>query len=351
MIAVSARTHARETGGNTRYIRQVVEGLRSAGAEIDVVGPIDPVASSSLSWARYEAFEMPREAERIGARFVWYPADTGPLRHTRKVHTALTLHGVGALHEPSVRSPWAGRVWIERARRAARVADTIITVSQSSADDITTLAGKGVASRLHVIPHGVSDFWFGEPDGLETDALVRGVAHITATAPFALYYGNIEPRKNLPLALEALRLVRREHPELQFVVAGAPAWDSAAIVASLEATPWVHYVGRRTDEELRALLHRSALFLFPSRYEGFGLPVLEAMAAGTPVVCSTRGSLGEVAGGACFTFDRLEAGVVAEACTAALAADRIAHADRARAHARTFNWEASYAAHRELFDV
>lgn len=348
MIAVSARTHARETGGNTRYIRQVVHGLREAGAPIDLLSPPRSADGSSLGWARYEAFEMVRAAERRGARFVWYPADTGPVRQTRRVRTVLTLHGVGALHEPSIRKPVAGRIWLERARRAARVADTIITVSRSSADDIVALAGASVRSRIEVIPHGVSDFWFGGDDAAADERCIR---ELGVTEPYVFYYGNIEPRKNLPLALDAIEQLRREHPELGFVVAGKPAWESDAILAELHARPWVQYVGRRTDEEIRALLHRSAFFLFPSRYEGFGLPVLEAMAAGTPVVCSTRGSLGEVAGDACFTFDDLEAGRVAEAGAAALAVDRAAQAERARTHARRFTWESSYAAHRALFDV
>lgn len=348
MIAVSARTHARETGGNTRYIRQVVSGLREAGAPIDLLAPSRSPHGSSLGWARYEAFEMVRTAERRGARFVWYPADTGPVRQTRRIRTVLTLHGVGALHEPSIRRPVAGRIWLERARRAARVADTIITVSRSSAEDIVALAGTSVRSRIEVIPHGVSDFWFAATDEATDERLV---ADLDVTEPYALYYGNIEPRKNLPLALAAMEELRREHPDLGFVVAGKPAWESDAILAELHRRPWVQYVGRRTDAEIRALLRRAAFFLFPSRYEGFGLPVLEAMAAGTPVVCSTRGSLGEVAGDACFTFDALEAGSVAAAAAAALATDRAAQAERSRAHARQFTWESSFSAHRALFDV
>lgn len=344
MIVCSARTHARQTGGNTRYIRMVGDGLRDRGVELRFAGP---ARAQTWAWAGFEALRMQDLARSGGARIAWYPADTGPVRRTRGVTTVLTLHGVAALHEPSVRSPIAGRVWRERAAAAGRAADRIITVSQSSADDVATLVGPGAAERITVIPHGVDPAWFAPPSPAELEAADA----LTGGAPFAFFFGNLEPRKNLPLAVEALALVREQHPDLRLVVSGAPGWDSTEARAVIDAQAWAEHVGRRTDAEVRALLARCAVFVFPSRYEGFGLPVLEAMAAGAPVVTTTRGALSEVAGEAAFAVERLDPAVFADAVLRALAADRGQVAARSRAHAATFSWDESVARHQEVLDV
>jgi glycosyltransferase involved in cell wall biosynthesis len=196
--------------------------------------------------------------------------------------------------------------------------------------------------KMTVIHHGVVPFWSESPSAEDWPS------DFALDLPFAFYFGNIETRKNVQLSLAAMELVREEHPDLQFVLSGSagwPAWDSQRIVDELSARPWVHYLGRRSDHEVRALMGRASMFLFPSRYEGFGLPVLEAMACGARVVCSTRGSLREVAGDACFTFDDLTPEAMAEACHTALATDQTAQRARAKDRAATFTWERSYAKH------
>ncbi len=333
-----------ETGGNSRYIRELAPRLGDRGLELTF---ISPARGGQLDWALFEAFALQRRAARSGARAVWYPMDTGPVRPAKDLPTLLTLHGAGVLHETTLRHPAPAEVWRRRARAAARAADRVITVSHASAQDVVRLAGPGVQSKLEVIPHGVGSEWFKDASA---DARAALAGEVDLNAPFAFFYGNIEPRKNLPLALEGLELVRESHPDLQFVVSGSPAWQSAPIVAELARRPWVRHIGRRSDDEVRALLHACRFFLFPSRYEGFGLPVLEALAAGAPVVASSRGAIPEVAGGAAFLFKEMNASQLADACARALHADRETVGRAGVAQAARFSWEESADRHLALIN-
>lgn len=290
---------------------------------------------------------MQRKARAVGANIAWFPVDTGPVAQVRNINTVLTLHGVAALHEPDVRGPLSGRIWRKRARAAAIAADVIITVSHSSADDIVQLAGERIADRIVVIPHGIADEWF-EP--ARHDALADIKRTYPLEEPYALYYGNIEPRKNLPMAVGAIERLREVFPNLRLVVSGAPAWDSDDLMELLSVKPWVDYLGRRSDDEIRALLAGARCFVFPSRYEGFGFPVLEAMAAGTPVACSRRGSLQEIVADAAFTTDDLTVEGFVEACERALTADRSSTAKKSIEHARRFSWATSIRKHQEVFE-
>jgi glycosyltransferase involved in cell wall biosynthesis len=124
---------------------------------------------------------------------------------------------------------------------------------------------------------------------------------------FILYVGTIEPRKNLPRLLEAFaRLCRDDGIPHQLVLVGARGWGCEAVfqrIASLGLRDRVRFLGYIPFEDLAPLYNLGEVFLFPSLYEGFGLPVVEAMACGTPVITSANSSFGEIAGGAVVTVD------------------------------------------------
>jgi glycosyltransferase involved in cell wall biosynthesis len=159
---------------------------------------------------------------------------------------------------------------------------------------------------------------------------------------FLLYVGKIQPRKNLVRVIEALHRVRSEHGELHLVIAGAGGWmnrDIEATIARLGLSRHVHFTGWIHDD-LTALYNLADMVVFPSLYEGFGFPVLEAMACGTPVVTSRTSSLAEVAGEAALLVDPASVEAIAEAIGRLLAdvelRDHLATAGLARA--AEFTW-------------
>nr|WP_245935324.1 glycosyltransferase family 1 protein [Acidipropionibacterium virtanenii] len=217
---------------------------------------------------------------------VHFLADTGPLM-TPRGPSVVTVHGVASRWTTVSRSRAADRLWRTRVARAVRLCDRIITVSHSSASDVAEVFGVPT-DRITVIYHGLEANVIHPPE--ETPARLRGLVD----EGFVLYLGNVEPRKNLvnlagAFSTDALRSTR-------LVVAGRPAWDYKESLAAFEQADNVDYLGFVSDEERSWLYSHCRLFVFPSHYEGFGLPVLEALGAGVPVACSDRGSLAEVAG-------------------------------------------------------
>jgi glycosyltransferase involved in cell wall biosynthesis len=128
------------------------------------------------------------------------------------------------------------------------------------------------------------------------------------SVPYALFVGTLEPRKNIPLLLEAFALVRREL-NVQLLLVGGRGWLDEPIFAAHARSGLgdaARFVGSLGEDDLAILYSRAGVFVLPSLYEGFGLPVLEAMAAGKPVLCSTATSLPEVAGDAALYFDPVD---------------------------------------------
>jgi glycosyltransferase involved in cell wall biosynthesis len=224
-------------------------------------------------------------------------------------------------------------------RLAARSADRIIAVSEATkADLVETL--RVPAAKIVVIHEAVGPE-FARP--LPPEAVDTVIRRYNLRRPYCLFVGNLEPRKNLPALIEAFADVRRRLGSVQLVLAGTRAWLHAGIFRAVEQ----HGVGAAvvfTDYvpvgDLPALYAGATCFVFPSLYEGFGLPVLEAMAAGAPVVAARAGSIPEVAGDAALLVDVRAPGELATAMEAVLtdAALRERLVARGRARARTFEW-------------
>ena len=169
-------------------------------------------------------------------------------------------------------------------------------------------------------------------------------------SPYCLFVGNLEPRKNLARLIEAFALMATRAPAggtaPQLVLAGTRAWLYSGILSAVAArgvADRVVFTGYVPPGDLPALYAGAACFVFPSVYEGFGLPVLEAMAAGAPVVASRVGAIPEVAGDAALLVDAAQPAALAEAIEAVLADAglRARLVERGRARARLFSWEAT----------
>jgi alpha-1,3-rhamnosyl/mannosyltransferase len=207
-------------------------------------------------------------------------------------------------------------------------ADAIFTVSEAAREDLVRGA-HATRERIHVTPNGVDARFFDAraPEG--------------PRAPYLLSVGTLEPRKNLPTLLDAFRALRREGRDLELWLVGHRGWQHSVPIGDL--APHVRILGPVPDEELPAVYAGAACFVLPSLYEGFGLPLAEAMAAGTPAVASDIPALREVGGEAVRYADPHDPASFTAAIRAALDDREGARlrAAAARGRARRFRWEAT----------
>ena len=241
---------------------------------------------------------MQAQAKAGGMDLLHYPSDTGPVR-SGDIPTVVTIHGVAGLHEKGIRRPWANELWLRRTRLAGLAADVVITDSLTSKTDVESLLG-ATGPAIHAVGLGVNFAKFFPVD----DAKVAEACAANAVSrPFVFFMGNLEPRKNLVNLVAAVDALNDRGEDLELLVGGKPAWGAGATLAAIELSANARRVGFLAESDARALMTGCRIFAFPSLYEGFGLPVLEAMACGAPVVCSDRGSLPEVAGDAAVYAD------------------------------------------------
>lgn len=224
---------------------------------------------------------------------------------------------------------------------AARQADAIITASHSARDDIVRILGVP-SGKVHVV-YGAPSAPFrpiGDRAYLED---VRRVYHLPE--PFILHVGTLEPRKNLVRLLEAFaQLHLRGSVPHHMVFVGKPGWsyqNIGAAVSRLGIANAVHFLDFVPVDVLAAIYNLADALVFPSLYEGFGLPVVEAMACGTPVITSPNGSLREVAGGAAEYVNPIDTQSIADGIQHILASPARRAELRARGLARSgcFSWE------------
>lgn len=336
-VSFPSRILSRHVGGNTTYAREIAKGLERRGVEISQLGSSKRAALTALG-ETWQGLTLPATPGFV----LHYSADTGPLLPTR-APSVVTVHGVASRWITTARSAGQERIWRTRVQRAIQSTDAVITVSESSADDIAEVFGVD-PSRITTIHHGIDTEYFSRRRGL-TDRL----KHLQAT-PYVLYLGNIEPRKNLVELVRAFALSPLKELGVKLVIAGKPAWNAAESMAAIQSAG-VEQLGFVDDDERVALMQHATLFAFPSLYEGFGFPVLEALAAGTAVICSDRGSLKEVAGPSLLlenTDAESIARGIAEALGSSQTLDRVRRAGPA--WAGRFSWDASVEAHAEVYE-
>jgi glycosyltransferase involved in cell wall biosynthesis len=273
-------------------------------------------------------------ARREGADLLHSLASTGPVR-TPGLRSVVTLHDVTFMHTPTF-----GRVttWgmTQVVRRAARDADSLIAVSRAARDEICATLGIDPA-RFTVVPHGVGEIPRAEP---VPEAALR--EHLAlGDGPLVLCVAAVRPHKNQELLVRALPQL----PADATVVLAGRHEDYAErlrqLARGLGVVERVRLTGYLADAELERLWKLADCAAFPTRAEGFGLPVLEAMARGVPVATSGRASLAEVAGDAALLFDPERPDAIRAAIERLLSdpgeATRLRRAGLERV--RTFTWE------------
>ena len=278
-------------------------------------------------------FSLPMQArrDRLDVLFVQYVA--GPVLPCPLV---TVVHDVAFRRHPEFFSR-TERIWMPRAipatmRRAAK----IVTVSSFSRDEIVSAFGTD-PSKIVVALEAA------DPVFSSTPRVAAGI-----DPPYVLALGNLQPRKNLAVLIRAYRALLRERPELRdrLVIVGQPWLDAGSLTdeaADLVASGRVVFTGYLEDERIVALLAGATAFAFPSVYEGFGLPVIEAMAAGAPVLASDIPVMREVAVDAAVLLPPTDPGAWARAL-GELASDddrRRTLAEAGRRRAATFSWDAT----------
>jgi glycosyltransferase involved in cell wall biosynthesis len=223
-------------------------------------------------------------------------------------------------------------------RRSARKAAHIIADSNHTAQDVQTLMYVD-SSRITTIPLGVDATFTPQPK----DAVESVRKRYQLPARFFLYVGTLEPRKNLDRVVRAWDSIASDVPQ-DLVIAGRVGWKTQALENAIAATQHKHRIHRPgfiAGDDLPALLSAAQAFVWPSLYEGFGLPVLEAMACGTPVITSTTSSLPEVTGDAALLVDPGDETAIAKAMRQLSNDDALQDTLAARGPERAtrFTWE------------
>ena len=311
-------------------IVQVVLGDAEPPAEGDVLRASKPVLSFA---GGRELGRLARAAQPDVVHCLQYPTPR-PTWHPLVV----TLHDLSPIivygTMPSFLKRRVYRSWN---RRAVSVADALIADSTHTAHDVAVHLGAD-RSRIDVVPLATDDFADGS-----VDSLPPRLAELAAQS-YLLSMGNTKPHKGLDDLVRAFAGFSEEHPEYRLLLVGQE--DAGWLARHVADTPFadrVFFTGRVTDGELRSLYAACTAFVFPSHYEGFGLPPLEAMHYGAPAVCSTAASLPEVVGDAALLFEAGDTAGLADQL--ALIVDdqdvrrRIIEAGSRRATA--FSWEAT----------
>ena len=337
----------RNLGGIGTYTRELLAALQRLDCPVTVLhaGCSDEKDVFCLPGARLlpglltlGQIEIAIQARRHHLQLVHDPTGSAPLYLTA-ARRVVTIHDVipYVYPETSTRLDWLiYHTWLPMAVRRMHA---IITVSQASKQDIMRYLSVP-REKIMVIPEAAGAHYRPLSQEIIQPALLRyGV-----TFPYILYVGSLESRKNLPRLLQAYAQLREWSQQWRLVIVGARRWKYTPIfdtVQELGLQSHVHFTGYVEEEDLPALYNGADLFVFPSLYEGFGLPVLEAMACGTPVITSNTSSLPEVAGDAALLVDPYDVDAIAGAMRQVLESPTLAAEMREKglAQASRFSWE------------
>ncbi|PDV99075.1 glycosyltransferase family 4 protein [Candidatus Chloroploca asiatica] len=343
--------------GIGRYAVQLLEALTALPDGPDLVLLTTEQADHHGLWGRFERYALPGcrllpalmtagnaavsvAAARLGLDVIHDPNGVAPfLGPALGVRRVVTIHDAVPFRFPAQHNRldnWRFRMMLPL---AARCADAVITVSASARQDLAHFL------RLH--EHKI--YLTGEAAGSEfapasPEAVAAVLTRLGVQQPYLLYLGGLNGRKNVERLLAAFAEVRRAHPALTLVIVGKRQWRAEGIevaLAQYELEPYVRFTGYLPDADVPLLYSGATAFVFPSLYEGFGLPVLEAMACGAPVVTSNVSSLPEVAGDAALLVDPCDTAAIAAAIRRIIEEPGLAERLRTRGLARAaqFSWE------------
>ncbi|MGB4833678.1 MAG: glycosyltransferase family 1 protein [Candidatus Moraniibacteriota bacterium] len=298
--------------GTRVYVRELLRrfGKLAPETEFDIChrSTFNPVLAPP-KYPNYIERAWPFQYAWMQTRFAWemfrsrpdrlfLPIQAAPVILPRGLTVTATIHDLAFRRFPETFPPSHLRKLNFMLDTAVRQADRLIAVSESTKRDLLEFFPELDPDTIRVIHHGFDAEFFGAR--LAPDAVSEKLkSYKLQPTSYALYVGALQPRKNLVRLIQAFEHAKRTCPEMRLVLAGEPAWLSEGILAAREQSVYredIVLTGRVSFEDLRALYQGARLFAFPSLYEGFGLPILEAFASGVPVLTADNSSLREVAG-------------------------------------------------------
>jgi glycosyltransferase involved in cell wall biosynthesis len=290
-----------------------------------------------LAW---EQVRLPGLVGRSGADVHHGPHYTMPERVRRP--TVVTIHDLTFLEHPEWHERSKVRVFRRAIKVAARRATALVCVSAITAERLQEYCAP--TGRVFVIPHGLNHGQFRpqEPrSGSDHELLER----LAVREPYIAFVGTLEPRKAVPDLVAAFDVVADSRPDLSLVIVGGPGWGLSEIDRSIASARHVERIVRTgyvPDGAVPAVLRRAAVVAYPSLEEGFGLPALEALACGAPLVTTTGTAMAEVSAGAALLVDAGDRAGLAAALEAQLdgGAEVDARRQRGLERAAGYTWEA-----------
>lgn len=364
-------TPAYEQGaGIGRYVREMVAAL----ADCDDTTPyrlfvagatsagLPPSPGQNFHWRSTQL--SPRWLARLWHRMhVPVPVEffTGPLGlyhatdfvlpPTRPgTHTIVQVHDLSFVRVAEAAAPNLKRYLDRVVPASVNRADHVLADSQATKDDLTELYNVS-SDKVTVLYGGVDDHFHHA--SVENQQAVRN-RYKLGNVPYILSVGTVQPRKNYGRLIQALANLRQSGHDIHLVIAGGRGWLEDPIYAMIAETgmeAYVHFIGFADEADLPALYSGAACFAFPSLYEGFGLPVLESMACGTPVVTSNISSLPEVAGNAALMVDPLDVDAITDALGRVIADSQLAATlvQRGNEQATHFTWQSAAENLRQIY--
>ena len=305
-----------------------------------LVGPnISWQVNESARYGLAELFSVSLQARRLGADVFHAPHYVYP--YFVPCPGVVTVHDCIHLRFPGQLPRRGAALYARRMmRHAVKSADRILTVSEATRADLVELVDAD-PKKVVVIPHGCDPYFLEPVDEAELESTR---ARHGLERPFLLCVTNIKPHKNLKRLIRAVGQLAPDYRDLELVIAGGRIEDHADLAAlcrEVGVVDRMHTLGFLPKAEVRALYHLARIFVFPSLYEGFGLPPLEAMACGTPVVAARNSAIPEVVGRCGLLVNPYRVDAIAEAIRSLLENDNFRRVlgAQGRARARRFHWD------------
>ncbi len=372
-IAIDYTPAYEQGGGIGRYVRELTSALSK----------LDTTTNYKLFVLGAHPNDLP---ERPNTNFVWKPTRLPPRWSARLWHrarlpipvelftgrvelfhatdfvlpptlpatkTLLTVHDLSFIRVPDTASPPLKAYLDTVVPRSVNQADHILADSQATKDDLIELYGTS-ESKITVLLSGVDERF---KPVTESQSLKKILAkHGLSNKVYLLSVGTVQPRKNYSRIIHALARLREQGLDIHYAIVGGKGWLEDEMYQTIEDTrlqDYVHVLGFVDDEDLPALYTGSESLIITSLYEGFGLPILEAMACGTPVITSNLSSLPEVAGEAAILVDPLDINAITDAIYAVLtdSVKRNHMVEAGYQQVTHFTWERSATHLKSIYDM